>query len=352
MLRRTKEERQADIKLPPLSIVVRKDAPSAEEVDFYEALYMQSRVQFSTYAKQGTVLHNYAHIFDLLTRLRQAVDHPYLVTPKEEEKSPWGVCALCMEGLGEQTEDAESGIAVGACGDCMHKSCYDAYLAEAPEGQALACPACFAPLTVTLHDSVHDLKLKKGHQKQKHKMMRYVYPDNFQSSTKIEALLDEIRNMHRKDAASKCIVFSQFSRFLELIEFRLKREGYNVLLLVGSLSLQQRASMVHSFQTDDAYKIILISLRAGGEGLNLQAADHVFVMDPWWNPACEQQAIQRAHRLGQMRPVRAVRFITSGTIEEKILALQGKKQLVFESCLGASGSVSGLSEADIQFLFQ
>merc|ERR1712139_407171 len=99
--------------------------------------------------------------------------------------------------------------------------------------------------------------------------------------------------------------------------------------------------------------VILISLKAGGERLNLQIANHVFLLDPWWNPACEMQAIQRAHRIGQTREVRAVRFITADTIEEKIVQLQEKKQLVFDSCIdGSQASMAKLTEQDLKFLFQ
>merc|ERR1712127_370204 len=108
-----------------------------------------------------------------------------------------------------------------------------------------------------------------------------------------------------------------------------------------------------AFNTDPALKVILISLKAGGEGLNLQVANHVFMGDPWWNPACEMQAIQRAHRIGQTREVRAIRFITQGTVEEKIIALQEKKQLVFDGAIdGSAASIARLTEQDLRFLFQ
>lgn len=104
----------------------------------------------------------------------------------------------------------------------------------------------------------------------------------------------------------------------------------NCVLLTGSLSMEARHNILTAFNTNPNLKVILISLKAGGEGLNLQIANYIFLMDPWWNPAAEMQAIQRAHRIGQRRPVRAVRFIAKNTIEERILQLQEKKQLVFE----------------------
>merc|ERR1712117_734007 len=155
----------------------------------------------------------------------------------------------------------------------------------------------------------------------------------FQSSTKIEALVDEIQRMMQGDATNKCIVFSQFGAMLELVEFRLKRDGIACVVLRGGMSIQARNDSIAAFNSSASMRVILISLKAGGEGLNLQVANHVFLLDPWWNPACEMQAIQRAHRIGQTREVKAVRFITAGTIEEKIVKLQEKKQLVFDACI-------------------
>jgi DNA repair protein RAD16 len=174
----------------------------------------------------------------------------------------------------------------------------------------------------------------------------------FQSSTKIEAVMEEYQRMIDANKDSKCIVFSQFGRFLELIEYRMRRGGVAAVRLSGTMSLQQKADMIKAFQTDPDVKVLLLSLKAGGEGLNLQAADHIFMCDPWWNPASEQQAMQRAHRIGQTRAVKAVRFITSGTVEDKVLKLQEKKQLVFESCVGGSDqAMRSLTDADLRYLF-
>merc|ERR1711972_739899 len=145
-----------------------------------------------------------------------------------------------------------------------------------------------------------------------------------------------VHRMMKKDLTAKAIVFSQFGAMLELIEFRLKREGISCVVFRGGMTMQARNDALLAFNSDPSLKVILISLKAGGEGLNLQVANHVFLLDPWWNPAGEMQAIQRAHRIGQTRAVRAVRFITKDTVEEKIVALQEKKQLVFDGTIGGS----------------
>jgi len=187
----------------------------------------------------------------------------------------------------------------------------------------------------------------------KRSILQKIRASEFQSSTKIEALVDEISKMMEGDATNKAIVFSQFGAMLELVEFRLKRAGIACVVLRGGMSIQARVDSITAFNTDPHLRVILISLKAGGEGLNLQVANHVFLLDPWWNPACELQAIQRAHRIGQTREVRAVRFITTGTVEEKIIALQEKKQLVFDGAIdNSAAAISKLTEQDLRFLFQ
>merc|ERR1712050_127135 len=134
--------------------------------------------------------------------------------------------------------------------------------------------------------------------------------------------------------------------------WRLKREGVSAAKLLGTMPIASRNNIIISFQTDPSLKVLLISLKAGGEGLNLQAADHIYIMDPWRNPAAELQAIQRAHRIGQVRPVFATRFVATDTIEEKIIELQEKKQSVFDCTVGNSNqALQRLTGDDIKFLF-
>lgn len=118
------------------------------------------------------------------------------------------------------------------------------------------------------------------------------------------------------------------------------------------MGMSQRRSVLAAFKNDPGIKVILMSLKAGGEGLNLQEASHVLILEPWWNPQVEAQAIQRAHRIGQRRAVTAIRFITKGTIEERMLELQEKKQLIFDGAVDSNaGSLSQLTQDDMRFLF-
>jgi len=175
----------------------------------------------------------------------------------------------------------------------------------------------------------------------------------FRSSTKMEALMEELHAMSEADPAAKAIVFSQFVSFLDLLEYRIQRAGIKVVKLNGGMSVAAREGVLNSFKDDFGTKVILISLKAGGVALNLTVASHIYLMDPWWNPAAEYQAIDRAHRLGQHKPIRAVRFVVRNTVEERIIRLQDKKRLVFEGTVGGDiGSLSQLSEDDLRFLFQ
>jgi SNF2 family DNA or RNA helicase len=148
----------------------------------------------------------------------------------------------------------------------------------------------------------------------------------------------------------KALVFSQFTSFLAILRANLDARGWNYEYLDGAT--QDRGARVEHFQTDANCTLFLISLKAGGFGLNLTAADYVFLLDPWWNPAVEMQAIDRVHRIGQTRSVMAYRLVARGTIEERVLELQARKRVVAESLLGADKqSPSTLSRADLELLF-
>jgi len=235
-------------------------------------------------------------------------------------------------------------------------------LEQAPElpGGGIGCPTCFSPLTLSFEEEADGegegnedaVAHPSAAPKPAKRIMQRIKSSEFNSSTKIEALLQEIEKMAAADSRSKALVFSQVVSFLELIEFRLKREGVAAAKLLGNMSISSRNNIIISFQTDPSLKVLLISLKAGGEGLNLQAADHIFLMDPWWNPASELQAIQRAHRIGQTRPVYATRFVATDTIEDKIIELQQKKQSVFDCTVGGSNTaLQRLTADDIKFLF-
>jgi len=169
-----------------------------------------------------------------------------------------------------------------------------------------------------------------------------------QPSAKLEVLLPMVREI--VDEGHKLLIFSQFTSLLDIVETRLHAEHLVFERLDGST--RNRPAAVERFQTDPDCPIFLISLKAGGLGLNLTAAGYVFILDPWWNPAVEAQAIDRAHRIGQTRKVMAYRLIGRDSVEEKILELQRSKRDLAEAIVNGEGSslLQDLTEEDLELL--
>ena len=143
----------------------------------------------------------------------------------------------------------------------------------------------------------------------------------------------------------KALVFSQWTSFLDLIEPHLSAASIGFSRLDGATA--DRAGVVARFQDAEGPPVMLISLKAGGTGLNLTAADHVFLMDPWWNPAVEDQAADRAHRIGQERPVMVYRLVSEETVEERILLLQEAKRGIADAALGDAARAASLTRDDL-----
>ncbi len=160
-------------------------------------------------------------------------------------------------------------------------------------------------------------------------------------SSKLDLLAEEL--VEALAEGRRALVFSQFPSYLRLVGARLDAEGVPWTLLEGAT--RDRDSVIDRFRTGDA-AVFLISLKAGGFGLNLTEADLVYLLDPWWNPAAESQAIDRAHRIGQDRPVTVRRLVAAGTIEEKVLALQRRKQDLFDAVVDDGEPFSAALTAD------
>jgi superfamily II DNA or RNA helicase len=166
-------------------------------------------------------------------------------------------------------------------------------------------------------------------------------------SAKLETLLEQLEEVI--DEGHKAIVFSQFTSFLSILRRRLDAMPMTYEYLDGRTT--DRQARVTRFQEDETCRLFLVSLKAGGQGLNLTAADYIYILDPWWNPAVEAQAVDRAHRIGQTRPVFAYRLIARDTVEEKILALQDKKRELADSIVRAdAGVVGNLTPEDVELL--
>ncbi len=166
-------------------------------------------------------------------------------------------------------------------------------------------------------------------------------------SAKLDVLLLRLEEV--LEEGHKALIFSQFTSFLALLKPRLDERGIRYAYLDGAT--RDRAAVVSRFQEDPVQRLFLISLKAGGLGLNLTAAEYVFLLDPWWNPAVEAQAIDRAHRIGQERRVVAYRLVARDTVEERILELQERKKELADSIIRAdAGMLRALTREDLEML--
>jgi len=147
----------------------------------------------------------------------------------------------------------------------------------------------------------------------------------------------------------KVLIFSSFVKHLKLLQAKIESKNWKYSILTGKTV--NRQEVIRQFQDDPDNHIFLISLKAGGVGLNLTSADYVFIIDPWWNPATENQAISRAHRIGQDKKVFVYRFITENSIEEKIQTLKSKKSALADKFISSNNPINVISEEEIMSLF-
>jgi SNF2 family DNA or RNA helicase len=172
---------------------------------------------------------------------------------------------------------------------------------------------------------------------------------DFKGGVKLDMLMEELDNLKQ----NKTLVFSQFKGMLHLVAERCREQNIAYFHFDGDTPIVERQQMVNAFQSEeDKTRVFLISLKSGNAGLNLTAADYVFLVDPWWNTAVQQQAIDRTHRIGQTKSVFAYKMICKDSIEEKIVALQEKKKTLSDELISAEeGFVKNLSEEDVAYLF-
>ncbi|KAL7424895.1 DNA repair protein rad16 [Cryptotrichosporon argae] len=351
MLRRTKLERADDLGLPPRTIVVRRDFFSPQEKELYMSLFTNAKRQFNTYLDQGTVLNNYSNIFSLITRMRQMACHPDLVLKSKTSSlaqavTEGTVCRLC-------NDTAEDAI-VSACKHVFDRECIRQYLeVQQLRGHRPECPVCHIEISIDLEQEAMEID-EASSKKARQGILSRLNLDNWRSSSKLEALVEELEKLRRQDCTIKSLVFSQFVSFLDLIAFRLQRAGFTICRLEGGMTPQQRDATIQHFMNNTNVTVFLISLKAGGVALNLTEASMVFMMDSWWNPSVEYQAMDRIHRLGQKRPVKVVKLIVEDSIEDQIVQLQHKKLAMTEAALSKDpdAALGKLTVEDLGFLFK
>ncbi|CAG7885620.1 unnamed protein product [Brassica rapa] len=386
MLRRTKGsliDGKPIISLPPKSIELRKVEFTEEERDFYSNLEHTSRDQFQEYKEAGTVKQNYVKILLMLLRLHQACDHPLLV--KGEYSFTWesSLGLAKKENLSEASlqicgicNDSPEDAVVSVCGHLFCKQCFY----ECLTGDNNLCPNINCNSRLATVPSMHDSASSVVH-------VETVDPCSEglpYESSKIKAALEILQSLARpqdstymnqisqksgdsnlsvipvKVVGEKAICFSQWTKMLDLLEASLIRSGIQYRRLDGTMSVAARDKAVQDFNTLPEVTVMIMSLKAASLGLNMVAACHVLMLDLWWNPTTEDQAIDRAHRIGQTRPVTVVRFTVKDTVEDRILALQAflsmqqKKRMMVASAFGEDekGSrQSHLTVEDLNYLF-
>jgi len=310
LLRRTKETRAEDLTLPQRIVTVRYVKMHPVEEDFYEALYTQGKSSFDDYVADGTLLNNYAHIFDLLMRMRQAVDHPYLVVFSNKGSSTVSdslvACGIC-------NEDVTGRVSSSCCQTAFCRSCVIEYMTTSAGlfSNNTPCPSCRAPFSIDLNSATDTIDLngfetigngKKGSQIVSSvgmpslrdlphvatgSILRRINLTEFSTSSKIEVLTEELVQMRKESPGSKAIVFSQFVNMLDLIRWRIHSDpfladmGLGCRALHGSMNVEARDACLKDFREDPNVRVLLMSLKAGGVALNLTVANHIYLMDPW-----------------------------------------------------------------------
>ncbi|KAH5652046.1 hypothetical protein HBI44_101610 [Parastagonospora nodorum] len=385
VLRRTKDMKTPDgemlVPLPPRTIDVERIVLSQDERDVYDHIYTRAKSVFAANAEAGTLLKSYTTIFAQILRLRQSCCHPILtrkanIVADEEDASLASDLAngladdmdlgslierFTAEGdqdvnkfgahvLKQIQDEAESECPIcseepmidQAVTGCWHSACKECLLNyinhQRDKNEVPRCFNCREPINardvfeVVRHEHIepetHAFKPEDSATQSPRISLRRI---GLSGSAKTQALLTHLKHIRKDDKTAKSVVFSQFTSFLDLIEPALARDHIPFLRFDGSLSQKARAHILTEFTSSPKPYVLLLSLRAGGVGLNLTCAQNVFMMDPWWSFAVEAQAIDRVHRMGQERDVRVIRFVVEGSIEEKMLRIQDRKKFIASS---------------------
>jgi len=378
LIRRTKNKKvngQTLVRLPPKKISTMELIFTDAEQLFYKSLYEYAKSKFDEFVQSGTVLKNYANILEMLLHLRQVCDHPALIITSFQKKNERSTMKGFLEDFVQKTdfqiydqilpmlpevlkinarvaksEQDKTQLALnsGAMNNATLSSDSDSeddydfvkdeFGASVPvlKEKIAPVPATTTTTTTTTDKPVKTPRVGKKKQEAIDKGLidvKEYMTRKWRTSTKITALCDYVNKIKHSE---KSVVFSQWTSMLNLVEIALKRAKIGCVRLDGSMQRKDREIAVSNFKNDPDLAVCLISLKVGGVGLNLVWATHVFLLDPWWNPAIEDQAIDRVHRIGQDKPVTVVRFVIKNSVEERIVMLQKSKSTVAKNALDGS----------------
>ena len=330
-LRRTKDQRdergEPIVHLPKKTVVVQRVDLDAADMMRYRARLAAAQDTIGAMLEDGSVFRDYATALELILRLRQLCCHGDLVPAESSAASAAPAAALTEDALKRLLDVLKLGGLDDCCiclntmhapvvTRCAHVFCRGC-LAPALERKA-TCPLCRAPCAARdLVEAPAD-ETEDG----------TTTTTTTRPSAKVTALVDRLRADLGGEPGAKAVVFSQFVAFLDIARDACAAAGFKTCRITGAVPVAERERVIRSFQSNasDAPDVVFVSLKAGGVGINLTAASKVYMLDPWWNPAVEEQAMDRVHRLGQTKDVTVVRFAATDTIEEKMLELQRRKR--------------------------
>ncbi|XP_056915480.1 helicase-like transcription factor isoform X2 [Takifugu flavidus] len=345
-LRRTKSSKvngRPLVFLPEKTVCVEQVELSRSEREEYELARTEGRNTIRRYVAEGTILRNYADILVILMKLRQHCCHPDLLakpstdlgasaTPAEmREHLIEKLRVVLASGSDEECSVCLESIRLPVITHCAHVYCRPCITQViSTEQERARCPLCRGEIKTNelVEFPPEEMEEEKS-----------INSGKWRTSSKVQALMGNLLRLRCEDGSIKCLVVSQFTRFLTILERPLREHGFSFVRLDGSINQKRRTEVIREFQssTEDSPTIMLLSLKAGGVGLNLTAASHVFLMDPAWNPATEEQCIDRCHRLGQTRKVTVTKFIVKHSVEERMVEIQRKKQDLMEKAFGSTG---------------
>lgn len=404
------------LELPAKHISNISDKLENDEAEFYSKLEMKSQAKakkmMESRQKQGA----YSSILTLLLRLRQACLHSELVKIGESKAEDGKVvngkdfekdwkrlyliakkmserettvntvnecldtmsCPFCMEQM-----EIESMVVINPCGHCICSQCIEPFVDNAklepgaafgPKGtNSINVPCLVCKKTIndkemvsyqlyeqvvgkkyTLEQLREEYDKVIGEQRNKLKNGYKIDFNSLQKSKKVELCLDIIKKVTDSNPDEKIVVFSQFTTFFEILQHFIHKDlGLQHLRYDGSMSSVQRSACIETFYRDPLHRIMLISMKAGNSGLTLTCANHVILVDPFWNPYVEEQAMDRCYRISQEREVYVHRLLIQSSVEDRIVELQNKKKELVDNAMDPTQmrEVNSLGRRELGFLF-
>ncbi|MBA0727080.1 hypothetical protein Golax_000104 [Gossypium laxum] len=329
--------------LPPKTLQTCYVELSVEERELYDQIEGKAKNVIQEFIANESLVRNYSTVLGMLLRLRQICTSLALLpldlralfpSSNVEDVSNNPELLKKMVVMLQDGEDFDCPICISPPVDvvitrCAHIFCRSCILKTLQRTRP-CCPLCRQPLSQSDLFSAPPKSSEADHTE---------ISSRNPTSSKVSALLSLLRESRDQKPATKSVVFSQFRTMLLLLEKPLTDAGFKILRLDGSMNAKKRAQVIEEFQVPgpDGPTVLLASLKASGAGINLTAASRVYLIEPWWNPAVEEQAMDRVHRIGQKEDVKIVRLIVRNSIEERVLELQERKKKLATEAFGRKG---------------